>query len=513
MYSALRPYVTVGVALVGAGIISAPAVAPLPPDVQVRAVRLTSGDTVDAADPTTVSLVMGGSGLQILSPDEVANANEVYVLPHFPGAIPQPLGYPAQLYPLHGAHQGFLDDSEQQGQKILDAAIKTQLADGHHVVVWGTSQSATVETLEMRHLASLPPDEQPSPDQLAFVNYGDPNLPNGGMLDRFDAPGVPDNLTLPSLGITFNGPTPADTPYPTVIYTGEYDGFADFPRYPLNLLADLNALIGIPFVHDHGSSKPASLIDTAFQLETSPGYDGDTTYYLVPTPDLPLLEPLRAVPVVGNPLADLLQPDLTVLVNLGYGPDNVGYSEYPDVFTPFGLFPDVDPATVLDNLVAGAKEGVGNFLADLKEISPSSIMADITSAGPQVTPLDLNPDNFVTELQHLLTVNGDALATLVASPLDNFNPLVDVGTGLGVNLPVYDTNLVLAGLDQLANGDPDGLLHALVDPIAANTGLLSIAAFALLSAIADDTEPIIGAFQNAITEDMNFIAGLPDLFS
>jgi hypothetical protein len=29
----------------------------------------------------------------------------------------------------------------------------------------------------------------------------------------------------------------------------EYDGFADFPAYPINVLADLNAVAGVAFVH------------------------------------------------------------------------------------------------------------------------------------------------------------------------------------------------------------------------------------------------------------------------
>ena len=49
-----------------------------------------------------------------------------------------------------------------------------------------------------------------------------------------------------------------------------------------------------------------------------------TNYYMIPTQNLPLLDPLRAIPVVGTPLADLLQPDLRVLVNLGYGDPNFG---------------------------------------------------------------------------------------------------------------------------------------------------------------------------------------------
>jgi PE-PPE domain len=36
--------------------------------------------------------------------------------------------------------------------------------------------------------------------------------------------------------------------YPTNVYPLEYDGFADFPNYPINVFGDLNALVGIFFV-------------------------------------------------------------------------------------------------------------------------------------------------------------------------------------------------------------------------------------------------------------------------
>ncbi|MGH7488713.1 MAG: PE-PPE domain-containing protein, partial [bacterium] len=364
--------------------------------------------------------------------------NNVYIQPNFPGAIAQQLGAPQQLYPLTGVHNGFFDPSVQAGVTILDDALKQQLADGNHVVVYGDSQGATIETLEMENLAASA--NPPSPDQLNFVLTGDPDLPNGGMLERFDFPGLPSNLTLPSLGVTFYGATPADTPYPTAIYTGEYDGFADFPRYPINLLADINALLGIPFVHGV-SYFSQSLVDQASVWQTSPGYDGDTTYYLIPTENLPLLDLLRGNPL-GNAIADLLQPDLKVLVNLGYGPDNTGYSEYPNVYTPAsGLFPDVNPATVLNELVTGAQQGIQNFLTDLKGITPSSILAAMTNGGSTVTPLDLDPSNFITELQTVLTENSNALATLIAGPLDTSTPAVDALTALVLTLPTLNANL------------------------------------------------------------------------
>ena len=144
--------------------------------------------------------------------------------------------------------------------------------------------------------------------------------------------------SVPSLGITFDGATPADL-FPTDIYTNEYDGFADFPKYPIDFLSDLNAFLGILFDHiTYLNPLPGQLAD-AIQLPTSMA-DTLTNYYMVPE-DLPLLDPLRLIPVIGNPLADLLQPDMSVLVNYGYGSITNGWSPgFADVPLPDGATPD-----------------------------------------------------------------------------------------------------------------------------------------------------------------------------
>src|SRR6185437_1460127 len=108
----------------------------------------------------------------------------------------------------------------------------------------------------------------------------------------------------------------------------------------LNFISDLNAVAGTLYVHGlYPDLNPAALPPgyTIHQLSTSPGYHGVTTYSMMTTPrGLPLLEPLRAMPILGNPLADLLQPDLTTIVNLGYGSPDQGWSlGYADVPTPF----------------------------------------------------------------------------------------------------------------------------------------------------------------------------------
>lgn len=204
----------------------------------------------------------------------------------------------------------------QLGLQILDGAIWEQINAGNHVTVFGYSQSAVIASLEMQHLISLGPNA-PSPSQLNFILIGNEMNPNGGILARI--PG----LNVTTLGLPFYGATP-DNPYPTTTYTLEYDGFADFPRYPLNVLSDINAVFGILTVHTTYADLTPAQIASATQLPTQ----GTTsnTYYIIETEHLPLLAPLRAIPVIGPPLAALVEPNLEVIVNLGYGDPRFGYS-------------------------------------------------------------------------------------------------------------------------------------------------------------------------------------------
>src|SRR6202042_2604318 len=60
----LRLHGTLAVVLVGAGLIAVPPLVPASPGVQVRAVRLTSGDTADSPLGDGTAFILGGSGLE-----------------------------------------------------------------------------------------------------------------------------------------------------------------------------------------------------------------------------------------------------------------------------------------------------------------------------------------------------------------------------------------------------------------------------------------------------------------
>ncbi|BDN80936.1 hypothetical protein NJB1907Z4_C11510 [Mycobacterium pseudoshottsii] len=351
--------------------------------------------------------------------------------------------------------------------------------------MFGYSQSATISSLTMTKLAaSINP---PTPDQLSFTLVGDPNNPNGGVATRF--PG----LSLPSLGITASGATP-DNLYPTRIYTLEYDGVADFPRYPLNLVSTLNALAGAYYVHtDYLFLTPAQ-IDAAVHLTNTVG-PTMTDYYVIRTEDLPLLEPLRALPVLGDPLADLVQPNLKVIVNLGYGDPAYGYSTSPpNVATPFGLWPEVSPLTIADALAAGTQKGIHDFgyhisHLDLPQItngssSPVGNPQAAPTTGPAAPMVSIN--TIIDDLQAANSQVANTITEVGAASYAALLPTADIANAAITSVPSYNINLFLDGIQQVANGDPMGFVNAVGYPLAADVALITVAgllqAFVLVNA-------------------------------
>jgi PE-PPE domain len=466
----LRLHRSFGVALVGAGLIAVPPLIPPSPGVQVRAVRLTSGDTADSPLGDGTALIMGGSGLETPGQTYADAIDAEYLAPRDFTGTTQVLTTPEALYPFLGPFTETFDQSEAQGQQILDTAILNQIATGdvdaaNPVVVSGWSQSAVISSLVQPELAS---QGVPS-DDVHFVLVGDESAPNGGILERFD---LPDGTqpSIPSLGLTFSGPEASDL-YPTDVYTHEYDGFADFPQYPVNFLSDINAVLGIVFEHVTYPGLTAEQVSDAIALPTSSA-DTLTNYYEIPVTTLPLLEPLQLIPFIGNPLADLLNPDLSVLVNLGYGnvDDNYlgGWSQGDaDVATPLGFLPD---SSVLEQvpqaLANGLQQGITDAIKDLTD--PSNYVYSLPSWADELgTALEnVIPGTDLSVLSIVPTTLQDLFDTF--PPHTGFPPL-DVATALFVTLPEIDYNVFTT---ELAAGNP---VDAIGIPLAADLGILPLA--------------------------------------
>ncbi|MEV0674423.1 PE-PPE domain-containing protein [Mycobacterium sp. NPDC050441] len=322
----------------------------------------TVGLVVTASMSTLVqlaatALIMGGTGMKALgdphqwgSGTYVDQVNNTYLSDrHLDEDDLKWVSTPEQFWPATSLTDISFDTSVARGVLSLNNAVLTTPGDK---VVVGYSQSANIATREKRNLAELRAQGAtvPSADELSFVFVANPNRPNGGILARFEG------LYIPILGVSFDGATPDDE-YQTIDVARQYDLIADFPKYPLNVLADLNALMGYIYLHPNYGSSVVNLNDpSTYQSYTS----GNTTYYLVHTEHLPLLQPLRGIGIL-TPALDLVEPTLRVLIELGYDrtPANMG------VPTRAGLIPRIDLDKLASDLRAAAEEGVRNALADL----------------------------------------------------------------------------------------------------------------------------------------------------
>lgn len=169
-----------------------------------------------------------------------------------PGTDPVPLNYPGQLGLVSGPAALTADQSTAVGQQLLHALILDELKDGP-VAVAGLSEGTLVIDRELAYLQTLSGDDAPSRDALTFYVFGD--MLRG--LGQVYLPGV----TIPFIGQTF-GPVP-ETKYDTVVVNEEWDGWANTPDRPWNLLAVVNAVMGAVYTVN-GSNDHSQTSSTAW---------------------------------------------------------------------------------------------------------------------------------------------------------------------------------------------------------------------------------------------------------
>ncbi|WP_199255697.1 PE-PPE domain-containing protein [Mycolicibacterium mengxianglii] len=279
-----------------------------------------------------------------------------------PGELTK-VDYPGGFWPVS---KGYLSDptwntSIHQGATDLAQAIAAGGDTGSAVIIVGHSQGAVAVT---EYLRAHPTDGN------VYVLTGNPNRPNGGVLQRFNG------LYIPILDISFNGATPTDGD--TVIDTArQYDGWADFPKYPLNLLATANALLGIVYLH--GKYDQAVTAEVLAGLE--PTVHGNTTYYLVPTERLPLLMPFTGI--VPDQILDALDPPLRHVIETSY--DRSDYGQPSTV----GLIPPINPTPSSTELGGEIIDGRSGTPAASSEPEPEAGSELNAARGPaEVTPTE-----------------------------------------------------------------------------------------------------------------------------
>jgi hypothetical protein len=225
-----------------------------------------------------------------------------------------------------------------------------------------------------------------------------------------------------------------------------------------------------------------------------PSTDPSQQYFIIQYPDLPLLAPVRAIPVIGNPIADLIQPALSVIVNLGYGNPDYGWTTegYANEQQTFSVIPDVNWLHVFSRFVAGIQEGVQAFIADIipggsmwKELETfvSPVTHFVASLAAATSPqeffgtMQATLDDIIGDVQKLVAdvanyVSGHA-AALYAALL----PTADIINTIVTVLPAYAFTQFTDGIEEVLGGDIiNGLIDTILMPIAAVSGLVTTAA-------------------------------------
>ena len=449
------------------------------------------------SDPagTITTLVLGASGYPIPSQEYIDGIPKLYIDPFYGAGTNVGVNTPEGLYPLTGVKSLTFNTSVSQGLTILNNDIQALATpgSGNQINIFGYSQSAAIVSMEMHNLNptnTLGGSLLPNGVSLNITLVGDVSNPNGGLLARF--PG----LSMPSLGFTFGTATP-DNSFPTRIYTIEYDGFADFPQYPVDVFSDLNAFIGILTLHGQYPFLTPTELAGAVHLTNTVG-PTQTDYYIVPTSDLlspglqglPLLDPVRAIPVIGKPIADLLQPDMTVLVDLGYGSTTQGWSTGPpNVATPFGVLPPVPAHDIVSTLATGTHQGVNAFWADVHGLINSphtppltrltstidSVSHHLSTGLTGLTSTLSSPDSFIEALMTANTRFANAISGAASDAYSVLLPTADIANALLTSVPAYDFDLFSSGIQMALTGDPiGGLIYAFGAPVAADTALLTL---------------------------------------
>jgi hypothetical protein len=356
--------------------------------IAVPALVITTAITSAVQLLATTALIMGGTEHPLSNPpdsDDFVNNYFSQAVNNFisPG-LSVPAGsvdtyavtYPAEFFPTFGTTT--FEDSVADGRQNLGQCLDNTAGNcgynndpgvdspagepplpgpAEHFIVFGYSQSAVVASLVKNDLIN---DTTPDPnlDGTEFVLVSNPMRPNGGILGRgFEG------QTIPIIGIPFYGPTQNSCPtadpcspaeesdlvFPTVDVAQQYDFLGGDAPARLDPLAFANSIASYGLLH--GNMPTRTINGTDPQVIFQDEY-GDTKYYLVTAPRLPLLMLIEQAGVPGPVMAI---PDALLRVWIE---DKYRRDLSPGEHVPFELSPIGNPINLVGNMLGAIPVGI-----------------------------------------------------------------------------------------------------------------------------------------------------------
>lgn len=245
----------------------------------------------------------------------------------FPGLNREIVDYPAGQVQGHVAEQlfpgiGKLDDampgigidgpSIGESVDVGEGNLERRMREGGPGTAIGLSEGALVLEAVQARLAGDP--TAPPADQYSFATYGDP-IARHAFGSSFLTQNFPVGAVVPALD--YRIPEPVESQYDTHMFVSAYDSIADWPDRQDNIMAVLNAIVGLATGHTAVAFTDPGMVPPQNIRTTVNSKGAKTTTYLIPEQHLPLVLPFRYLDV---PEETLNQLDLVLkpLVDSGY---------------------------------------------------------------------------------------------------------------------------------------------------------------------------------------------------
>lgn len=201
----------------------------------------------------------------------------------------------------------------------------------------------------------------PAPDKLQFTSFGDPTG-HTGFGQSFLRGLFPPGSYIPIIDYTMPKEVDDKTQYDTNKVFAAYDGLADFPDRPTNLVAVANATFGAAIGHTPSAFTTPEDVPAQNRRTYTNAKGATTTSYMIPVDHLPLTVGLRYLGMSDgfvNQIDSVLQP----IVDAGYS-----YNDNPAT-RPTGVDPvnGMDPLALVDG---GTRGGIEDVFAQVRSFLP-----------------------------------------------------------------------------------------------------------------------------------------------
>ncbi|MDT5133822.1 MAG: hypothetical protein QOE41_3133 [Mycobacterium sp.] len=292
--------------------------------------------------------------------------------------------YPGTLGLYNGLGAPSGDVSIADGQAALHNQITSSQTP---VTVVGYSEGAVAASHEV---SAVGPGKN-----VSFVLIADAERPNGGLLAR-----MPAGTYIPLLGIT-GGSATSSTGAPVVMVTQQYDGVADAPAYPLNVVADANAVLGFVYLHSNYYTVDPNGSGTVVTQSANM----TDILVLAPVGELPILMPL-AQAGVPQPILVALDPAFRAVIETGYA-----RSSDPSQQVRFALLPPVsalpgDATGVVVGFVTTAQQLPGAMVASVPGGPTVVVLTPMKTNTPVSPPSTVKPSTETAPLEKTQVVSN-----------------------------------------------------------------------------------------------------------